>query len=50
MDEDNEDDMTHSRLGKWVSKLKEEIEIITTIKKESGIIQIVIISYFKLKK
>ena len=32
LDEDNEDDMTHYRLEKWVSKLKEEIEIITTTK------------------
>ena len=32
LDEDNEDDMTHYRLEKWVSNLKEEIEIITTTK------------------
>ena len=32
LDEDNEDDMTHYRLEKWVSKLKEEIKIITTTK------------------
>ena len=32
LDEDNEDDMTHYRLEKWVFNLKKEIEIITTTK------------------